>query len=87
MPEHSLVLSNLSIRKEDGEDIKSSTLGLENQNVGYKYESFEIYCHTCNSEFFAYRDEGFSSTGGAEGVYNFVVLPLWTARCSKIISN
>ena len=71
MPDHSLVLSNLSIRKEYGEYIKSSTLGSENQIVGYTYKSFEVYCSTCISEFFAYRGEGFSSTSGSEGVYNF----------------
>lgn len=71
MPEHSLVLPSLSIRKEYGEYIKSSTLGSENQIVGYTYKSFEVYCHTCSSEFSAYRGEDFSSTIGNEGVYNF----------------
>lgn len=71
MPEHSLVLPSLSIRKEYGEYIMPSTLGSENQIVGYKYQSFEVYCHTCSSEFFAYRGKNFSSTGGSDCVYNF----------------
>lgn len=72
MPKHSLLLPHISILREYGEPIKSSTLGSENKIIGYTYQSFEVYCGTCKSEFFAHRNEGFSTTAGVDSDYNFM---------------
>ncbi len=74
MAAQSLVLNKLSIQNQYGEYVNSSTLESSSIVSDYAYKFFDVYCHTCTSEFIAHRGDGFSATRGSEGIYNFKCL-------------